>query len=91
MSDSLGSSVSVGAGVAVEGCAGVAVRTAIGAGVGLVEMTAVLAGVMVTGVATSESMQAAMLARVRRDRRVRANCRVIALFRLVQGVDGEDV
>ena len=81
----VGVGVAVGVGV-VEGG-----RSAVGAGVGLVEMTAVSAGVVVSGVATSEPPQAAMHARARRDRRVRASCRVIALPGLVQGVGGEDV
>ena len=62
----------------------------VGVGVGLVEMTAVSAGVVVSGVATSEPPQAVMPARTKRDRRVRANCRDIALFRPVQGVEGQD-
>ena len=80
----VGVGVAVGVGV-VEGG-----RSAVGVGVGLVEMTAVSAGVVVSGVATSEPPQAVMPARTKRDRRVRAKCRVIALPSLVQGVEGQD-
>ena len=67
---------------------GVGGGTAVGVVVGLAEMTAVSAGVVVSVVATSEPPQAAMPARMRKEKRVRANCRGIALPGLVEGVDG---
>ena len=82
MRAAVGVGVAVGAGV-VEGG-----RTAVGVDVGLAEMTAVSAGVVVSVVATSEPPQAAMPARMRKEKRVRANCRGIALPGLVEGVDG---
>ena len=76
----------VGVGVAVG--VGVGGGTAVGVGVVLIALSSVSAGVVVTGVETSEPPQAAMHARMRRGKRVRANCRGIALPRLVESVDG---
>ena len=77
--------VGVAVGVGVDG----SVRTAVGVGVGLVEMTPVLAGVVVTGVATSEPPQAAMPARMRRVRRMTAERSITDSPRLVEGAEGQ--
>ena len=79
----------VGVGVAVG--VGVGGGTAVGVGVVLIALSSVSAGVVVTGVETSEPPQAAMPARTRRARRTGAKRRVIALPGLVQGVDGQNV
>ena len=65
-------------------------RTTVGVGVGLIALSSVSASAMVSGVSLPEPPQAVMPARTKRDRRVRANCRDIALFRPVQGVEGQD-
>ncbi len=81
----------VGVGVAVGVGVGGGGRTAVGVGVVLMALSPGLAGVVPSGVPTSEPPQAAMPTRTRRARRRRGDFSITASPRLVHGVDGQDV
>ena len=79
----------VGVGVAVG--VGVGGGTAVGVGVVLIALSSVSAGVVVTGVETSEPPQAATPARVRTAKTVRADFNIAVSPGLVHGLFGQDV
>ena len=76
----------VGVGVAVG--VGVGGGTAVGVGVVLIALSSVSAGVVVTGVTSSEPPQAAMPARMKRAKTARDDFNIAASSRLIHGVDG---